>query len=364
MEVQVLQENLHRGLRRVRKPVAAYVPLHILQDVLIETVAGRLRLRTSDLNYEVSEYIGCHVDVEGAVCVPYGTLAKIVRHLGPIAVTIANGKILTPTVSLPLPVDDVADFPRALDVATPRATVTLGGGALKAALKVLCEHMTMGSAQPVLNGVFADICTDSIGFAAADGFRIAMRSLPAAIDGESGFSVILPGDALRALIPLLSDEQVEVVIGETCVLFRTGSTEVAGYIVRGTYPDYRKLIPEGYAYSAAINAGDLRQAVKAAAVVARDGSGILRLEFGDGSVKLSAKAEGAGREPTAGISISLPAEVSGEPGRIAFNARYILAALAGATGHVTFRGNASDAQGNWERPDGFSILTMPMYVQW
>lgn len=361
MNVDILQENFQRALRRVRGPIGkAATPRQML--MLIETDGPLLRLRTANLSFQVSEWVGASIRTGGATCLPYDALARIVPHLGPTTITLAGGTLRTPAATLALPNRDAADF--AASIAIPagqaplRSAVFESGRVLGAALKVLSDHTSYDDSRPALKGVLAEIGADSVVFVSSDGFRVALRCLPATVSSEAvGSKILLPGDALRALIPLLDKEPVEMLVGDAVVVFRTGSTEVAAYSAQGAFPQYRQLFPEAFAYSATVNAGELlRQAVVMAAVIAAGDA--IRFCFDDRSVAVSA-ASGEGK-----VSVKVPAVVTGEPGRIAFSPGFVLDALKGVSGDIAFRANSPSMQALWERPDGASILTMPMYVQW
>ena len=58
MKVSCLQENLHKGLQTVGKAVATKTTLPVLNNILISTDRGRLKLSATNLEVGITNWIG------------------------------------------------------------------------------------------------------------------------------------------------------------------------------------------------------------------------------------------------------------------------------------------------------------------
>lgn len=95
MKVQVLQENLQRGLSIVGRAVATRSTLPITANVLLQTDRGRLKLAATDLDISICAWIGAKIDEEGATTVPSRLIGDFVSQLPPATVSLevpANGR--------------------------------------------------------------------------------------------------------------------------------------------------------------------------------------------------------------------------------------------------------------------------------
>src|SRR5205823_630158 len=81
MKVSCLQENLHKGLQTVSKAVANKTTLPVLNNILISTDGGRLKLTATNLEVGITNWIGCQVEEEGAITVPAKLLVDFVSSL-------------------------------------------------------------------------------------------------------------------------------------------------------------------------------------------------------------------------------------------------------------------------------------------
>ncbi|MGH2610118.1 MAG: DNA polymerase III subunit beta, partial [Tepidiformaceae bacterium] len=83
MKVQVLQENLQRGLAIVSRAVAARNTLPIISNILFQTDGGRLKLVATDLDITICAWIGSKIDEEGATTIPSRLISDFVASLPP-----------------------------------------------------------------------------------------------------------------------------------------------------------------------------------------------------------------------------------------------------------------------------------------
>ena len=83
------------------------------------------------------------------------------------------------------------------------------------------------------------------------------------------------------------------------------------------FPKFRQLLPAEHTAVATIGVAELTEAIKRVALVADRGAQV-RMEFGDGSLRLSAGADDVGRAEE-----DLPVEFVGDPLTIAFNPTYL-----------------------------------------
>jgi DNA polymerase-3 subunit beta len=154
----------------------------------------------------------------------------------------------------------------------------------------------------------------------------------------------------------------------TQALFRLKNVELVAQLIQGTFPNYQQLIPDDSSSKAVVDAQEFLRETRTASIFARDGSGIVRLQFtaGEdvqpGKIIISARAEEIGDNMG-----ELDAQIEGEPDKIAFNSRYLQDFLqVVGDGRVVLEMNGSSRQGVL-RPvndDRFVHVLMPMVVQW
>src|SRR5206468_3418747 len=189
----------------------------------------------------------------------------------------------------------------------------------------------------VLTGVLLHIDAEGQTLAATDGHRLAVRKLKARGGSDLEARLIVPARALAELPRAFRGESgdVEVIVSKARnqIFFRAGSSEVTSRLIDGTYPNYTQVIPTKSSTTVRVPNAELTQTVRAVSLFARDSANVIRVRAQSGSLVLSAMTNEVG-DSTA----DLPANVDGAEIQIAFNARYVLDALAVIpTDQVEFR---------------------------
>ena len=107
---------------------------------------------------------------------------------------------------------------------------------------------------------------------------------------------------------------------------RSGGKRSTTWLLDAEFPKFRQLLPAEHTAVASMGVAELTEAIKLVALVADRGAQV-RMEFSDGSVRLSAGADDVGRAEE-----DLPVEFAGEPLTIAFNPTYLTDGLGCAFG--------------------------------
>ncbi len=378
MKVSALQDNFSKGLSVVGRAVPARSTLPQASHVLLKTDEGRLKLVATDLMIATTCWIGAQVEEEGSVTVPARLLTDFVTSL-------PNERIdmTVPARGRQLHIDcarneatmagmDAADFPPVPAVGDG-LSLTLETKTLRKAISQVQFAAAADDTRPVLTGIHTLAEGRELTLAAADGFRLAVHTLPLKQEVPERVEVIIPARALREIERLIADESepLEMAINgaRSQVLFKLPDVEVVATLIQGTFPNYGQLIPQSYATRTTIDMRQFLQETRIAAIFARDGAGIVRIQLdpGEGSaagkMTVSARAEEIG-EHRGDIDV----KVEGEASKIAFNSKYlqdVLQALDDVS-EVALETTSPSSPGVL-RPignDRYVHVVMPMFVQW
>jgi DNA polymerase-3 subunit beta len=381
MKVQVLQENLQRGLSIVGRAVATRSTLPITANVLVSTDRGRLKLAATDLDISICAWIGAKIDEEGATTVPSRLISDFVAQLPAATVSLEvpqNGRQMRLECARndsTINAMDAEDFPRIPEI-RDGVTIQFDPKALRRAIERVEFAAATDDSRPVLTGVHMKTEGSRLTMAAADGFRLAVADITLPESPSESIEVIVPARALRELSRLVgeSNEPVEMRVNpqRTQVLFAMTDVEMVAQLIQGTFPNYNQLIPAEYGTKVLVNVDEFKREARIAAIFARDGSGIIRLQMapGDagmpGQLTISARADEIGDNEG-----KIDAKVEGEGSKIAFNSRYLQDVLNVLTGTVALEMTSPSSQGVFRPVDengvsepGYVHVVMPMFVQW
>jgi DNA polymerase-3 subunit beta len=331
-----MQENLARGLSVVSRAVSNRSTLPVLANVLLKTEDAGLKLTATNLEIGITYWVPGKIETDGATTVPAKLLTDLVNSLPAgerVDLALLAGDILhlkSGRFETHIKGIDADEFP-AIGAAGERPTTRIAQNVLRRALAETAFAAASDEARPILTGVLARFEGDQLTLAAADNYRIAVKTIPI-LDPVPETSVVVPARALNELARILADveEPVEVVLagGRNQILFHLDGIDLVSRLIDGQFPNYQQVVPTAHTTRAVLDREELLRAVRPAALIAHESANI---------VKLAVSADG---EP--GITVSANAEVGDHVGQveagvegdgttIAFNARYLADVLTNVT---------------------------------
>lgn len=375
MRVSVRQENLAKGLAIVGKAVENRPTLPVLNNVLLAAEDARLMLAAMDmsLGMSITCWIGAKVDQPGAVTLPARTLGDLVSNLSPERVDLNLDRAsLTVNVRCGATVSNI----RGIDASEFPPVPENGESDIVVPAKVLKEMITQTvfaaakeDNRPILTGIYTEVNGGTMTMAAADGYRLAVRTTQIEQDSGKKVSIVIPARALAEVARVISEEDEEVSMtlphDRDIVLFHMKNTKVSSQLLEGKFPDFGAIVPRSYSTSTVVYTSDLLRACKRAEIFARDSAGSAQI-----MVK-PAKAPGepgevivAGRSSERGDNTGMiDASVEGEPLEASFNIRYLIDALNVLPDErVVLQSNGATNPGvlRPESRDDFIYIVMPM----
>jgi len=377
MKITCKQQDLAKGLSVVGHAVSTRTTLPILSHILLATEGDQLRLSATNLDIGITCHIPAQVKEEGMTTVPAKLFTDLITNLPPASIELSLAletqslKVSSQRSQATIRGMDPADFPAIPSAEGGEPPVTLDTATLREMINQTTFAAATDDARPVFTGVMARVQSNTLTFASADSFRLALRreSLPGA--STSG-DVLIPARALNELARILPAEgsvQMLVTPNRNQVLFEAEGIKLVSSLIVGQFPNFEAILPKSYATRAAINTADFRQAAKRVALFARDSSNIvrLRIDAGEnggitpGTVTLAANADDLGdaMEP-------LVAAVDGAGLEVIFNVKYLTDVLAVIdTEEVALELNSPDKPGV-VKPNGASggdylYIIMPMH---
>ena len=385
MKLSCLQENLSKGLSTVGRAVATRTTLPITQNVFLATDRSMLKLSATNLEIAITTWVGAMVEEEGAITVPARLLTEFVASLPSEQINMGvepSDKTLGLTCARSeahIHGTDAEEFPP-IPTIEDGVEVKIDPQELKTAINHVAFAAATEESRPVLTGVKLELEGDQLTMAAADGFRLAVhRSHITEAIGEP-ISIIVPSRTLSELSRFLGehDGPVGMTMAPTRgqVLFRMENLEMVSQLIQGTFPNYAQLIPQSYQTRTVFDLQVLLRAARSAAIFARDGSGIIRLqvipgtgEAGEpspgnvrGKAVISARAEEMGDNLD-----EIDTDIEGSESKIAFSSKYLLDVLSVLEkGEVALETTTPSSPGVF-RPVGNDVyvhVVMPMFVQW
>lgn len=376
MKVSCLQENLAKGLGIVGRAVASRSTLPVLSNVMLATDDGRLKLAATNLELGINCWVGAKVEEEGATTVPARLLTDFVNSLPPeqidmeLAVRTQTLNARCARFEANIKGIDAQEFPIIPTADDAERAVRLQPEDLRQMIDQVVFAAATDEARPILTGVLARFEEDRLTLAAADGFRLSVRSAPLGQTIEEPMEVIIPARALGELGRIAADQEewVEVIItpARNQVLFHLQDVDLVSQLIEGKFPDYRQIIPSGHTTRTVLDTSGFLKASRVSHLFARDSANIVRVEIAPGDELMPGHLTLAATSAELGDNVGqLDAAIEGDPMEVAFNAKYLIDVLSVMDASQIALETTSASSPGVLRPvgdDDFIHVIMPMHL--
>ena len=337
MKVSVPRDNLAYGLSVVNRAVSVRSTNPILRNVLLATDEGRLRFSATDMELAITCWVEpTEIEEEGATTVEarlftnlVGTLPNDVIHLH----YDEEHEVLvveSPDSHNELRCLSADDFPP-LTVVDGAVGITLPAALWREVVQQVAFAAAEDDARPTLMGVSVQVFDDTMEFAATDGYRLSVRRIDLEAAPGVEWKVVVPARALNELARIAAktagDVRFSVLPERQQAVFRTEDVEIVSQLIAGQFPEYQRIIPQGYNTRVIVARDAFLAACRRAEVFASEGNNIVKLviQAGDdapGVMEVSGAADEKGSSAT-----RLTAVVEGDDITIAFNVKFLREAL-------------------------------------
>lgn len=297
LDFTVSQDLFAKAVATVARAASKSSTMPQLAHVLIATDGGRVRLTCTDLEMSISTAFDCAITGEGACTVDAAFLSGVLGALPPSLITVhLDGnrlRLLCGRQDAEMLTLDAADFPA---LAKPdEETFSIDGPSLRSCLEAVADFAGTDSTRAVLTCVNLRAVAGRLHAAAADGFRFGTISVAAPLAPD--FDLLLPAGAAKEMArAFASEETVGVAVHERRLTCYTADLRITSTLVQGAYPDFAKTAPKSFAWTAAVDAGELKRHLQLARLYARDKSAFVRVVASpDGAIEVSGETDGRGR---------------------------------------------------------------------
>jgi DNA polymerase III subunit beta len=364
MRIICTQENLRKGLNITSRISSGSTTLPVLNNILLATDRGVLKLSSTNLEMGVNTWVRCKVEEEGSISVPARTFNELISTLpnDNITLSIENSQLVVESGNYKTRVKGLSadEFPLIpqVDEVEP---VHISAKNLKTAISQVTFAAAASETQPEISGILFSFNETDFKLVATDRYRLAEKHIPST--GSAQKDLIVPNKAVQELAKILGnaeDEDVQILIGTNQLMFKTGESELISRLIEGIYPPYQKSIPQSFNTEATMETSALSSALRTAGIFTQTGSNIILAYEPGGNLVISSGVGDVGES-----KVNVPATINGAPGSIMFNHKYILDCL-GAIGTKTVRlqfigENSPGVISSPELPD-YIYLVMPIKI--
>lgn len=344
MKIICTRENFKNAIFNSERVVSKQTTLPILNNILLETETGGLKLSATNLEIGVEVKIGAKIENEGKISIPARLLSNFINAL-PVKSAEENVFLETSDQGLKIKSGTTKAMIKGLPATEfpliPRKTaeflLKLSSTALKNTILQVINCAAINETRQELTGINLFLTEEDLFFAATDSFRLAEKRFKLSNKSrisenyrkfiEKKNNIIIPANTLIELSRIISNKEesdVNIAIEESQIFFEVNGTNIISRLINGKYPEYKNIIPKEFKTRGVIEKETFQGAVKMASFFSAGKANELTLKIDPQKKNNTIEA----RSTEVGENTSeLELEVTGQPQEVVFNARYLLDGL-------------------------------------
>jgi DNA polymerase-3 subunit beta len=250
--------------------------------------------------------------------------SDVVRRLPDVPITLELSDSMELTIRyeksyITLRTMDAADFPP-FPAFKGGLDFQLSSETLKRLVRQTSFTASTDDLKAVFTGLLWEINGEEIGLVGTDTHRLSWSKGAINIENkEAKGNFIIPAKIAQEISRLIQDDACHIQAEKNTVFFTFDDIKIYCRVLEGSFPNYRKVIPEQYVTTIQAESKKMRDAVERISLFAlSDGdTSTINLEIADSQLIIHSRSDvGFGRE-------EMEIEQSGENLTIAFNSRYI-----------------------------------------
>ena len=354
MKIEILKNNLKNGLEVVEKIAKKNLTLPALSNVLLSCEGNFLRLDTTNLETSISWWVLAKTKEEGKIAVPATFFSSLINLLKEEKIELRsqdkNLILETKNQTTQIQGMDPEEFP-IIPKMEKEEIVKISNQKLLEALGQIIDIPSVSQIRPEISGIYFSFKKDLLKIVGTDSFRLAEKTITLKGEIKKEVSFILPQDAIRELINILSqkDDRTIIYSSPNQVLFENideetshSRVQILSRLIEGEYPKYQEIIPKKYKTQVIVKKDDFQNQLKQAGLFGGKISEVkLVVQSKDNQLKIYSESPEVGKNES-----YLPVKIKGEPIEVSFNYRFLISGLQNIkSSEVIFELNGEDGPG-------------------
>ena len=271
------KSELLKGVNIVSKAVPVRTTMAILECILIDASANKIKLTANDMELGIETIIDGEILEAGIIALDAKIFLEIVRKLPDNEVTIETDAAFKTLITCEKAKFNIIgksgeDFSY-LPYVERKDSITMSQFTLKEVIRQTIFSITDNDANKLMSGELFEINENLLKVASLDGHRISIRNIELKNSYEHK-KVIVPGKTLNEIskiIPGSAEEDVMIFLTENHIVFEFDQTMVVSRLIEGEYFKIEQMLSSDYETKLTIHKKELLDCIDRASLLIKEG---------------------------------------------------------------------------------------------
>lgn len=328
MKLICQKADLLRAVNIVSKAVPSKTTMTILECILIDASADRIKLTANDMELGIETAVKGEIIQKGIIALNAKIFSEIIRKLPDNTVTIESDDKYTTKITCEKAKFNISgksgeDF-AGLPYIEKNESVCLSQFTLKEVIQQTIFSISDNDSNKMMTGELFEVTGNEFKVVSLDGHRISIRRIELK-ESYQPVKVVVPGKTLSEISKILSggnEDEVRLFFTGNHILFEFDETRVVSRLIEGEYFKINQMLSTDYETKVRIRKRELLSCIDRATLLIREGEKRpVILTIADGSMELKINSSIGSMDETIEI------EKEGKNLMIGFNPRFLIDAL-------------------------------------
>lgn len=271
------KSDLLKGVNIVSKAVPVRTTMSILECILIDTSANKIKLTANDMELGIETIIQGEILEAGVIALDAKIFLEIVRKLPDNEVTIETDQTFKTLITCEKAKFNIIgksgeDFSY-LPYVERKDSVLMSQFTLKEVIRQTIFSITDNDNNKLMSGELFEIDENKFKVVSLDGHRISIRNIELK-DSYEYKKVIVPGKTLNEISKILpgsAEENVLLFFTDNHIIFEFDQTTVVSRLIEGEYFKIEQMLSSDYETKVTINKKELLDCIDRASLLIKEG---------------------------------------------------------------------------------------------
>lgn len=322
------KSDLLKGINIVLKAVPSKTTMAILECILIDASAEKIKLTANDMELGIETVIEGDIQERGIVAIDAKIFSEIIRKLPDNDVTIETNadyktKITCEKAKFDISGKSGEDFSY-LPYIEKSDSISVSQFSLKEIIKQTIFSISDNENNKMMTGELFEVKDNILKVVSLDGHRVSIRNLELKESYEQK-KVIVPGKTLMEISKILSGEMdalVTIFFTKNHIVFEFDQTVVVSRLIEGEYFRIEQMLSSDYETKVQVNKKEFLNCIDRATLLIKEGDKkpiIIQITDGDMRLKITSGIGSMNEE--------ILIEKEGKDILIGFNPKFLIDAL-------------------------------------
>lgn len=322
------KSELAKGVNIVMKAVPTKTTMTILECILIDASADRIKLTANDMELGIETVIDGRIEEKGIIALDARFFSEIVRKLPDNEIVIETDASFRAEITCEKSIFHVVgrsgeDF-SVLPYVDKSEFISISEFTLKDVVRQTIFSIADTESNKMMTGELLEINENRLRVASLDGHRISIRNIELK-ENYSSRKVVVPGKTLQEISRILSgeaDQMVDIFFTDNHILFEFEQTKVVSRLIDGEYFHIDQMLSSDHETRVRINKTEFLNCLDRALLLVREGDKKpIIMDIKDDSIQLKI------RSFIGTMDEEIDIEKEGKDLMIGFNPKFFLDAL-------------------------------------